>query len=654
MTPRPGLPPGPGRPGPNRKPFYQTPRFWIWLAVLVIVYAVAFETFGKAGQPTQVQLSYTAFQHQVEQGNVKSVTSQGDQITGQTKKPVPDMSNGKQTSTDFTTVVPQFAGGALEPLLQSHHVEVTAQAAGQTSILVTLLETFGPILLLIIAFVWLYRRQMQAAGGGGIFSFGRSKARLYDAQRPATTFADVAGIDEVREELREVVDFLKNPDRYRRLGGTIPKGVLLIGPPGAGKTLIAKAVAGEAGVPFFSVSAAEFVEMIVGVGASRVRDLFQKAVAAAPAIIFIDELDAIGRKRAGDMSMGGHNEQEQTLNQILTEMDGFNSREGVTVLAATNRADVLDEALLRPGRFDRRVSVHPPDRAGRAAILAIHTRNVPLNTDVKLQVVASETPGLVGADLRNLVNEAALMAAGRGRDSVTMAEFQDALEKIMLGRERHLALSTKDRQRIAYHEAGHALVALLVPNSDPVRLVSILPRGQALGVTLQSPVDDRLNYAEDYLRARITSALGGRAAEEIVYQVGSTGAENDLQIVSQLARNMVMRWGMSKRLGPFNAGSDEVAQFQLRQSFSEATSELIDTEIRRILDESYQRAHELLIEHRPQLDELAHALVVNETMDETAVLAATGLQRHPEEPEPAALHSTNGTHHTRHAPVRRP
>ena len=636
----------------NRKPSYQSPRFWLWLVILVIAYGIEFEAFGRVSQPTQVQLSYTAFQQQVENGNVKSVTSQGDEISGVTKKPLSTASNPKPSSTDFSTVVPQFAGGALEPLLQRHHVEVSAQATNQTSILTTLLFSFGPIVLLIAAFVWLYRRQMQASGG--LFSFGRSKARLYNAQRPATTFADVAGIDEVREELREVVDFLKNPERYRRLGGTIPKGVLLIGPPGAGKTLIAKAVAGEAGVPFFSVSAAEFVEMIVGVGARRVRDLFQKALAAAPAIIFIDELDSIGRKRAGDMSIGGHNEQEQTLNQILTEMDGFDSREGVTVLAATNRGDVLDEALLRPGRFDRRVSVHPPDRPGRAEILAIHTRAVPLSKDVDLQVIASETAGLVGADLRNLVNEAALMAAGRGRDSVTMAEFQDALEKIMLGRERHIALSPKDRERVAYHEAGHALVALLVPNSDPVRLVSILPRGQALGVTLQTPVDDRLNYPEDYLLARITSALGGRAAEEVVYQVGSTGAESDLQLVSQLARNMVMRWGMGKGLGPFNAGSDDASSLQLRQGFSEATSELFDREIRRILDESYERAYALLVEHRAQLDALARALVRNETMDEAAVLSTTGLNRQPGPPPPAMARSHRGTHGVRRAPARRP
>ena len=621
----------------DQTPFYRTARFWILLALMVVIYVIVINLINTANQPQRVQISYTTFVEQVDKGNVASITSQGRQINGAAKKPVADMSNGSEKSKEFSTVVPQFAGGDLESLLQKHHVSVTAQSSNQSSIFTTLLFTFGPIVLLIIVFVWLYRRQMGAMGGGagGVFGFGQSKARLYDAQRPDTTFADVAGIDEVKEELREIVDFLRNPERYRRLGGTIPKGVLLVGPPGAGKTLIAKAVAGEAHVPFYSVSASEFVEMIVGVGASRVRDLFQKARKAAPAIVFIDELDAIGRKRGSGMNIGGHNEQEQTLNQILTEMDGFDSREGVTVLGATNRADVLDEALLRPGRFDRRVSVHPPDRAGREAILAIHTRHVPLDQGVDLAIVASETPGLVGADLHNLVNEAALMAAGRGRDAVTMTDFQDALEKVMLGRERHIVLSPKDRQRIAYHESGHALVALLTPHSDPVRLVSILPRGQALGVTLQSPVDDRLNYPADYLRARIASALGGRVAEELVYGVVTTGAENDLEIVTQLARNMVMRWGMSDHLGTFSTGREQPQHLQLRQDFSESTAELIDRDIRRILDDGHERAQRLLADHRAQLDALAAALMRDETLDEAQVLSITGLSPTQEAQPPA-------------------
>src|SRR5438445_4252836 len=415
----------------------------------------------------------------------------------------------------------------------------------------TILLSVGPTLLLVGAFFWLSRRA--ASAGGGLLGFGRSTARLYEPDRPKTTFADVADIQEAKEELQEVVDFLRDPARYQRLGGTAPKGVLLVGPPGTGKTLLARAVAGEANVPFFSVSASEFVEMIVGVGASRVRDLFSKARGAAPAIIFIDELDAIGRSRGAAIRTGGNDEQEQTLNQILTEMDGFDSREGVIVLAATNRADVLDPALLRPGRFDRRVMVQAPDRAGRVAILRIHVRNVPLAPDVDLESLAAQTPGFVGADLQNLVNEAALLAARRERDAVTMADFTDSIEKVLLGAERHIMLTPADRERIAYHESGHALLGLLVPGADPVRKVTIVPRGRALGVTVQSPVDERFNYPEDYLRARITGALGGRAAEQLVYSIATTGAENDLEQVTAIARQMVTRWGMSPKVGPLNS-----------------------------------------------------------------------------------------------------
>jgi cell division protease FtsH len=397
--------------------------------------------------------------------------------------------------------------------------------------------------------------------------------------------------------------------------------VLLVGPPGTGKTLLARAVAGEANVPFFSVSASEFVEMIVGVGASRVRDLFSKARQAAPAIIFIDELDAIGRSRGGAMRLSGNDEQEQTLNQILTEMDGFDSREGVIVLAATNRADVLDSALLRPGRFDRTVAVQPPDRPGRAAILRIHTRTVPLAPDVDLDQIAANTPGLVGADLRNLVNEAALLAARRERDAVTMEDFSDSLEKVLLGRERHIALSKEDRERIAYHEAGHALLGVLLPGADPVRKVSIVPRGMALGVTLQSPIDDKFNYPEDYLRAKITGALGGRAAEQLVYGVVTTGAENDIQQVTRIARNMVTRWGMSPKLGPINYLADEESAPWATKVVSEGTAKLIDEEARRIVDECLDQAERVLQEHRGQLDRLVAALLREESLNEDQILA---------------------------------
>jgi cell division protease FtsH len=585
------------------------------------------------GGPNRITIPYTTFKQQVIADNVVSITATADSIDGTTKKAV-TAPGSTTSSTSFHTVVPSFtaipgtvatAGGDnLEALLEQHNVQVTAQQPS-TSTLLTILLSFGPTILLIGGFILLSRAAARATGGAGIMGFGRSTARLYDAERPSTTFADVAGIDDAKEELVEVVDFLREPAKYQRLGGTVPKGVLLVGPPGTGKTLLARAVAGEARVPFFSISASEFVEAIVGVGAARVRDLFQKARAAAPAIVFIDELDAVGRSRATAVRIGGHDEQEQTLNQILTEMDGFDSREGVIVIAATNRADVLDEALLRPGRFDRRVVVSPPDRVGRAEILHIHTRNVSLAPDVNLDLVAQQTPGLVGADLRNLVNEAALLAARRNHDAVTMDDFSAALEKIQLGTARRIVLSDEDRRRIAYHESGHALLGLLVPGSDPVRRVSIVPRGRALGVTVQSPVDDRQNYPEDYLRARITSALGGRAAESIVFGVVTTGAENDLLVVTRLAREMVTRWGMSERLGPLNLGEDGQTPFAAQRIYSEATAQLIDSEVRRILDECLKQASALLGEHRAQLDALVEVLLAKETIGEDEILKVTGI-----------------------------
>jgi cell division protease FtsH len=498
----------------------------------------------------------------------------------------------------------------------------------------TLLVSFGPTILLVLGFLWLSRRAASGGAGGILGSFGQSKARVYDVERPGVTFNDVAGIDEVKAELQEVVDFLKEPTKYQRLGGTMPKGVLLIGAPGTGKTLLARAVAGEANVPFFSVAASEFVEAIVGVGAARVRDLFAKARAAAPSIIFIDELDAIGRSRAAALRVGGTDEQEQTLNQILTEMDGFDSREGVIVLAATNRADVLDAALLRPGRFDRRVTVQPPDRRGRAAILRIHTRNVPLASNVDLDDVAAQTPGLVGADLRNIVNEAALGAARKGEAAVGMADFSEAIEKTLLGSERKLILSPLDRERIAYHESGHALLGLLVAGADPVKKVTIIPRGQSLGVTLQSPVDDRFNYGEDYLRARMIGALGGRAAERLVYGVVTTGAENDLQQVTRLVHEMVVRWGMSPKVGPLNFTQNSDGVMFQEKPYSEATAQLIDDEMRRIVEECQAEAEHTLANHRSELDTLAQSLLKNDSLDEAEILRVTGLS--PAPPNPSA------------------
>ena len=488
-------------------------------------------------EPSSITIPYTFFKQQVEAGNVEDVTSVGDSIQGTLQDeghvsaaegasaepagaPSPDQPKPR-TSMQFKTQRPAFADQDLERRLEEKGVVIKAVDENASSWF-KLLVGFGPTLLLIAAFVWISRRAA-AAAGGGLFGLGRSRAKRYSEEQPKVTFDDVAGIDEAENELIEIVDFLKNPAKYQRLGGTVPKGVLLIGAPGTGKTLLARAIAGQAGVPFFSLSASEFIEMIVGVGASRVRDLFKQAREAAPAIIFIDELDAIGRTRGSGAQLGGHDEREQTLNQILTEMDGFDSREGVIVLAATNRADVLDQALLRPGRFDRRVVVQRPDRAGRAAILKVHTKNVPLAPDVSLERIAAETPGLVGAELRNLVNEAALLAARKDASAVGAEDFAEALQKITLGPARNILLNPADRERTAYHEAGHALLALLVPGSDPVHRVSIVPRGMALGATYQLPVDDRTSYAEDYLRARITCALGGRAAEKLVYGVATTG-----------------------------------------------------------------------------------------------------------------------------------
>src|SRR5438874_5148641 len=599
-------------------------RFWIILAVLFAANILISNLLTSAGQPPTVTISYNSFLDQVNAGNVTSVTSTGESITGVAKTAVKDSSG--TSSTKFQTQRPAFATDDLETLLIGNKVVMTAKdPTASTPLWEPLLFSFGPTILLVIGFLYLSRRAAAAGAGGILGSFGQSRARLYDAEKPSVTFADVAGIDEVKADLQEVVDFLREPQKYQRLGGTVPKGVLLIGAPGTGKTLLARAVAGEAKVPFFSIAASEFVEAIVGVGASRVRDLFSKARAAAPAIIFIDELDAIGRSRSAGVRLGGNDEQEQTLNQILTEMDGFDSREGVIVIAATNRADVLDPALLRPGRFDRRITVQPPDRQGRAAILRIHTRNVPLAPDVDLDQVASQTPGMVGANLKNLVNEAALGAARKGEAAVTMADFADAIERILLGTQRKIILTPADRERIAYHESGHALLGLLVPGADPDQKVTIVPPVQALGVPLQSPVDDRFNYGEDYLRARMVGALGGRAAEKLIYGVVTTGAENDLMQVTRIAQQMVVRWGMSPKVGPLNFAEPDGSPFQQR-SYGEETANLIDEEVRRISEECLGAAEKLLVEHRGQLDALAKALLQHDSLDEGQILDVTGIK----------------------------
>ncbi len=625
-------------------------RTWLtFLILLFLNYLLMRFLFPEPGQP--VTIPYTTFKEEVAKGNVKAVYSQGTSIEGRFAAPITwppkggDAESGLQglprseprTADTFTTELPAFVDPGLETFLVDHKVEIGAVPIREGSPWLTLLYGFGPAILIILFYVWLYRRAAQLGGGmGGLMGIGRSKARRYDQEvSTKVTFDDVAGIDEAENELVEIVDFLKSPEKYTRLGGTAPKGVLLVGAPGTGKTLLAKAVAGEAGVPFFSMSAAEFVEMIVGVGAARVRDLFKEARENAPAIIFIDEIDAIGRAR-GQVAIGGASEHEQTLQQILTEMDGFTGREGVIVLAATNQPDVLDRALLRPGRFDRRVVVNLPDKTGREAILTVHTREVPRADDVRLGELAAMTAGLSGADLKNLVNEAALLAARREQREVRQKDFLDALEKIVLGPERPLLLSREDRERIAYHESGHAILGLVMPGADPVNRVTIVPRGQALGVTYQRPQTDRYNYPEAYLRARIVGMLGGRAAEEVVYGTRTTGAENDIEQATQLARNMVTRWGMSDKLGmvqlaprenPYLSGAG--AGYSGTRPFGEETARIVDAEVQRIISESYEQAMSLLKAHRKELDALVEALLARETLSEEEILEVTGLPPAP-------------------------
>jgi cell division protease FtsH len=606
-------------------------RFWVLILLLLFVNVIVSTIIQSAAQAPSVVIPYNVFVDQVNAGNVVNITATGDAITGTAKTAV-SAGPGQTSAKDFSTQRPTFASDNLEAALLANKVSILAEPPNPpTPLWETLLFSFGPALLFVFGFIYLMRRSAALAGGGvgGILGrFGQSGARLYNPEHPDTTFADVAGIDEVKAELVEIVDFLKKPEKYQRLGGTIPKGVLLIGAPGTGKTLLARAVAGEAAVPFFSISASEFIEAIVGVGAARVRDLFQKARAAAPAIVFIDELDAVGRSRSTGARLGSNDEQEQTLNQILTEMDGFDPHEGVIVLAATNRADVLDVALLRPGRFDRRITVPFPDRRGRLEILRIHTRHIPLGPDVDLGLIASLTAGMVGADLRNLANEAALAAARRDAPTVAQIDFTDALEKVELGSERKLSLTSIDRERIAYHESGHALLGLLQPGADPVRRVSIIPRGQSLGATVQSPVDDRFSYGEDYLRGRITGALGGRAAEQLVYGVITTGAEADLRQVTGIARQMVLRWGMSPKVGVLSLSEDGDGAGQaltLSRPYSEETAALVDEEVRRICEECLRQAVSLLTSNRDKLDALVHALLEHDTLGEAEILAVTGL-----------------------------
>ncbi|MCM1970191.1 ATP-dependent zinc metalloprotease FtsH [Streptomyces sp. G1] len=593
--------------------------------IVYLITNLVLSFFNEGDEPT---ISYTEFSKQVANGNVSKIYAKGDAIQGELKTGQPKPDGDKGDYKKFVSQRPAFADDDLWANLTKQNVVVTASpVVVQRSFLANLLISLAPMLLLVLLWVVIARR-MGSAMGGGMGGLGRKTppkpVELEGAKR--TTFEDVAGIDEVEGELNDVVDFLKNPDEYRKMGARMPGGVLLAGPPGTGKTLLARAVAGEAGVPFFSASASEFIEMIVGVGASRVRELFSEARKVAPAIIFIDEIDTIGRARGGGAAMGGHDEREQTLNQILTEMDGFSGSEGVVVLAATNRADVLDPALTRPGRFDRTVMVSPPDKAGREAILRIHTRDIPLAAGVDLAQMARTTPGMTGAELANLANEAALLAVKRQQKEVTQADLSDALEKVQLGAERPLVMPDEERRRTAYHESGHALLGMLQPGADPVRKITIVPRGRALGVTLSTPEADRYAYTEEYLRGRIIGALGGMAAEQVVYEVITTGAENDLEQVTNIARGMVGRWGMSERIGRLTAiPSDGQSPYGL--SAAPATLDAVDHEMRRIVDECYEKACSLLRENRDKLDALADALMVNETLDEAAAYAAAGIPR---------------------------
>jgi cell division protease FtsH len=627
-------PDGRGAPPPARPPLMPRNRRGTFIGVLVALLAVNLILALVTGNPAErTRVPYQPFfLDQVRSGNVREISSTEQTIEGELKKPAtytPTGTNPKSKKVDkFTTQVPAFIDTAsLTKLLDDQDVVVNASAPDDgRSPLLTLILGFGPTILLVGLFVYFARRM---SAGGALGGFGRSQARRVSADTQSrVTFDDVAGIDEAENELVEIVDFLKNPKRYERLGARIPRGVLLYGPPGTGKTLLARAVAGEAQAAFFSLSASEFVEAIVGVGASRVRDLFKQAKEAAPSIIFIDELDAIGRSRSGSGGFsGGHDEREQTLNQILTEMDGFEPGTNVIVLGATNRQEILDPALLRPGRFDRRIAVQPPDRNGRAEILRIHTRSVPLDDSVDVDAIAASTPGMTGADLALLVNEAALFAARRDHERVELSDFTDAIEKIILGTARAVLMSDADRERTAYHESGHALVGMLTKGADPVRKISIIPRGQALGVTLSTPEADRYGYERDDLIGKIKVALGGRAAEKVIYNELTTGAESDIQQITQIARGMVGRWGMSDVIGPIAVadGRSDGMLLPGQSPTSQETQRLVDEEVRRIVEEAEQDTVLLIERERPRLEALTRALLSKETLDQAEAYEIAGV-----------------------------
>lgn len=596
----------------------------VW-AVIIAVVVYFFLPLYRQRTPRQ-ELPYSVFLTRVEQGQVQEVTISDERITGRLRD-----------GEEFITYGP--VGEETLAKLSAKHVAIKYEPKSRSVFWPNILSTLLPIFLLVG--LWMLMLRQAQSGSNQAMSFGKSRARLHTDNKPRVTFEDVAGVDEAKEELQEIIEFLKHPKKFQALGAKIPRGVLLIGPPGSGKTLLAKAVAGEAGVPFFSISGSEFVEMFVGVGASRVRDLFDQAKKSAPCLVFIDEIDAVGRQRGAGLG-GGHDEREQTLNQLLVEMDGFDPNAGIIVIAATNRPDILDPALLRPGRFDRRVVVDNPDTKGRRAILEVHARGKPIAEDVNLDLLAKRTPGFSGADLANMMNEAALLAARRNKKRITMAEMEEAIERVIAGPQRKSRiLSPKEREIAAYHEGGHALLAKLLPSADPPHKVTILPRGMALGYVISAPPEDKYNYTRSEILDRITVALGGRVAEELVFGEVTTGAQNDFEQATELARKMVTEFGMSEKLGPLSLGKRHGPVFLGRdlvesRNYSEEIAYEIDKEIRRIIDECYERARATLMEHRDQLERLARTLLERESLEaEELERVLAGLPLEPPEPAPA-------------------
>ena len=582
--------------------FYKNLALWLVIGIVLIA---LFNMFNQPLNP-QSEVVFSDFMDKVEEGQINEVVISGDNISGK-----------YMDGQAFQTTAPPKDPDLIKSLRQKN-VRIVVVPPEQTSWYMSILISWFPMLLLLGIWIF-FMRQMQA-GGGKAMSFGKSKARLLNDTKNKTTFKDVAGVDEAKEELHEIIEFLKEPQKFSKLGGKIPKGVLLVGPPGTGKTLLARAISGEANVPFFSISGSDFVEMFVGVGASRVRDLFEQGKKNSPCIIFIDEIDAVGRHRGAGLG-GGHDEREQTLNQLLVEMEGFENNEGVIMIAATNRPDVLDPALLRPGRFDRQVTVGRPDIKGREGILKVHTSTVPLMDGVDLKIIARGTPGFTGADLANLVNEAALLAARDDKKAVTMNDFEEAKDKVLMGVERRsMVISEKEKKTTAYHEAGHALVAALLPGTDPLHKVTIIPRGRALGVTMQLPMDEQHTYQRNYLINSLAILMGGRCAEEICLGEMTTGAGNDIERATEMARKMVCEWGMSEKMGPLTYGSKEEQVFlgkdiSSQKNFSDQTAKLIDQEVKTLVVGGYTRATELLKQNRDKLEEMAQALLEHETLD---------------------------------------